>query len=304
MQPLVSVVTVSLNAGGTIADTLASVALQNVDFAIEHVCVDGGSSDDTRAVIDRWAAQSGRITRVYERDNGIFDAMNKGLHAASGEYVLFLNADDFLVSRDTLATAMSGVRPGAQSMPDLITGHVAMARLGTRGLWRHRRIPRLLGRLPGLFPIHQGQIVKRALLIELGGYDSRMRLASDVTLYYELERCFRLAVRRLDTDFTFMRAGGAANAGIRAMLLGSLEIYRSLKSTRGAAKAAVMVCVKTLQSLLELRYGTCPHQRWFSSSDISAEIGRLSPSQDHGTSHAVVVHEVQQDPELVSQRQR
>jgi glycosyltransferase involved in cell wall biosynthesis len=263
MQPLVSIVTVSLNAGGTIADTLASVARQAVDFDIEHICVDGGSSDGTRAIIDRWAEQSGRITRVYEADTGIFDAMNKGLRAARGEYVLFLNADDFLVSRLTLQAAMQGVLPGASDSPDLVTGHVSMGRLGYSGLWRHRRVPRLLGRLPGLFAIHQGQIVKRALLVQLGGFDERMRLASDVTLYYELERRFRPSVRRLDEDVTFMRAGGAANAGLRAILLGSMEIYTHLAPIHGVAKAAIMVCVKSLQSLLELRYGKCPHERWF-----------------------------------------
>jgi glycosyltransferase involved in cell wall biosynthesis len=263
MQPLVSIVTVSLNAGATIADALASVAQQAVDFDIEHICVDGGSRDGTREVIDRWAERSGHITRVYEPDSGIFDAMNKGLRAARGEYVLFLNADDFLVSRLTLKAALDGVSAGACDNPDLVTGHVSMGLIGSSGLWRHRRVPRLLGRLPGLFPIHQGQIVKRALLMQLGGFDSRLRLASDVTLYYDLERRFRLTLRRLDADVTFMRAGGAANAGLGAMLLGSMEIYRHLAPIHGAAKAFTMVCVKSLQSLLELRYGKCPHERWF-----------------------------------------
>jgi glycosyltransferase involved in cell wall biosynthesis len=265
MYPLVSVVTVSLNAGATIADTLASVARQAVDFEIEHVCVDGGSVDDTRAIIDRWAEQSGWITRVYEADTGIFDAMNKGLRVARGEYVLFLNADDFLASRITLQTAMQDVLPGASDNPDLVTGHVSMGRLESSGFWRHRRVPRLLGRLPGLFPIHQGQIIKRCLLVQLGGFDERMRLASDVTLYYDLERRFRPTVRRLDEDLTFMRAGGAANAGFRALLLGSMEIYRHLVPIHGVAKAVTMVCVKSLQSLLELRYGKCPHERWFAT---------------------------------------
>lgn len=264
MQPLVSIVTVSLNAGATIADTLASVAQQAVDFDIEHICVDGGSRDGTRAVIDSWAERGDVcITRVYEPDSGIFDAMNKGLRAARGEYVLFLNADDFLVSRLTLKAALQGVSAGAGDNPDLVTGHVSMGLIGSSGLWRHRRVPRLLGRLPGLFPIHQGQLVKRALLLQLGGFDSRLRLASDVTLYYDLERRFRPTLRRLNTDVTFMRAGGAANAGLPAVWLGSMEIYRHLAPIHGAAKAFAMVCVKTLQSLLELRYGRCPHERWF-----------------------------------------
>lgn len=265
MQPLVSIVTVSLNAAQTIADTLASVAEQAAEFETEHIVVDGGSSDATRTIIDRWAAQSSRVRRIYEADTGIFDAMNKGLRVARGEYVLFLNADDFLAARNILARALEGVRPGAPDGPDLITCHVSMGRLGYSGLWRHRRVPRLLGRLPGLFPIHQGQLIKRVLLAQLGGFDAHMRLASDVTFYYDLERRFRLKVRRLDEDLTFMRAGGAANAGLGAIVLGSKEIYRHLVPTRGVATAAAMVCIKSLQSLLELRYGKCPHERWFAA---------------------------------------
>jgi glycosyltransferase involved in cell wall biosynthesis len=265
-DPLLSIVTVSLNAAATIEDTITSVALQSADFDIEHICVDGGSNDGTRQTIDRCAATSARLRRVYEPDSGIFDAMNNGLRAARGEYVLFLNADDFLASRGILATALRGVNPGAHSNPDLIAADVCMGRLGTRGFWRHRRVPRLLGRLPGLFPIHQGYLLKRRLLEQIGGFDTRLRLASDVTLYFDLERHFQPSIHRVNADLTFMRAGGAANAGLRAILLGSIEIYRHLVPLHGVARAAAMVTVKSLQSLLELRYGNCPHERWFCDS--------------------------------------
>jgi len=84
-KPFVSVVTVSLNAAHTIADAIASVSLQETAFALEHICVDGGSVDETRSLIDAWAVRSKHIVRIYEPDTGIFDAMNKGLRAASGE---------------------------------------------------------------------------------------------------------------------------------------------------------------------------------------------------------------------------
>src|SRR5215469_16594181 len=204
-EPLISVVTVSLNAVATIDDTIASVAAQEIDFGLEHVCVDGGSQDGTRASIDRWAERFPHVRRVFEPDSGIFDAMNKGLRAARGEYVFFLNADDFLTGPQVLATALGGLKAHAPSNPDLIVGDVCMGHPGARGLWRHRRVPRLLGRLPGLFAVHQGQFVKRRLLEELGGFDPRLRLASDVTLYYDLEHRFSLSVRRIAHDLTFMR---------------------------------------------------------------------------------------------------
>ena len=180
MNPLISIVTVSLNAEATIEDTLVSVSLQRRSFDIEHICVDGGSTDRTRDVVDAWALRTGHIERIYERDHGIFDAMNKGLRAAKGEYVFFLNADDFLVAPDTLAKAMDATRPGGEGNPDLIVGDVSMGVIGGHGLWRHRRAPRLLARVrgTGLFPIHQGLFAKRLVLERAGGYTKNVARGS------------------------------------------------------------------------------------------------------------------------------
>lgn len=239
--------------------------MQEWNFDVEHICVDGGSSDSTRTIIDQWAAHATHLRRVYEPDNGIYDAMNKGLRAAKGEYVIFVNSDDFFVSRNTLAMAMEGLSPGADDNPDLIVGPVAMGKLGRRGFWRHRRVPALLGRLrgSGLFPVQTGLFTKRRLLEASGGFDSSLRLASDVNLYYDLEREYRPSMRIIRSDVVFMRAGGASNGSLKAICLGTAEIYRHLSARHGFARAAAMVFIKTMQSLTELRYGQCPHERWF-----------------------------------------
>jgi glycosyltransferase involved in cell wall biosynthesis len=265
MHPLLSVVTVSLNAAATIEDTLASVALQRTNFAVEHICVDGGSLDGTRGIVDRWAQRNPRIARLFERDDGIFDAMNKGLRMAQGEYVLFLNADDFLVSRDILALALSGLSAEPDDNPDVILGDAVMGEPGRFGLWRHRRVPRLIASIrgAGLYPVHQGQFSKRTLLCQLGGFDPTVRLASDVIQFYELQRGFRPQIRLLGTDIAFMREGGAANAGLNAMRVGTVEIYRHLRTKVGKARAMGMVAVKTMQSISEIRFGRCPHRQWF-----------------------------------------
>lgn len=257
----------SLNAEATIEDTLVSVALQQRSFDIEHICVDGGSTDRSRDILDAWALRTGHVKRIYERDHGIFDAMNKGLRAANGEYVLFLNADDFLVAPDSLAKAMDAARPGSEGNPDLIAGDVSMGVVGGHGLWRHRRVPRMLAQVrgTGLFPIQQGLFVKRRVLEQAGGFDARLKLGSDVNLFYDLERRIKPTIHMLRADVAFMRAGGAANAGLRAVWLGSREIYSHILPTHGVVRSAIMVLVKTLQSVSELRYGRCRHDRWFVS---------------------------------------
>jgi glycosyltransferase involved in cell wall biosynthesis len=267
MDLLLSIVTVSLNAAFTIERTLASVAQQKVIFGVEHICVDGGSIDRTRAIIDRWASHDSRIVRIYQSDTGIFDAMNKGLWAAQGEYVLFLNADDFLVARDTLAFALAACVYGDADNPDLIVGDAVMGKMGQVGIWRHRRVPRLLARFRGIgmYPVHQAQFSKRRLLEAVAGFDPRLRLAADVNQYYDLERRFHPSIHLLRADVAFMQAGGAANAGPESMWRGTIEVYSHLSTQVGTVRAAFMVLVKTLQSLSEIRFGRCPYERWFVS---------------------------------------
>src|SRR3984957_20720579 len=140
VDPFISIVTVSLNAAATIEDAIASVSMQQANcFCVEHICVDGGSTDGSREIINRWATRVSHLRTIFEPDRGIFDAMNKGLRAARGEYVLFLNADDFLVADNTLAMVMEGLTPGSRQNPDLVVGSVSMGNLGHYGVWRHRR---------------------------------------------------------------------------------------------------------------------------------------------------------------------
>lgn len=277
VNPFVSIVTVSLNAATTIEDTIASVALQRTNFQFEHICVDGGSTDGSREIIGKWTARATHIHAIFEPDRGIFDAMNKGLRAARGEYVIFLNADDFLVAENTLATVMLGLTPGSSQNPDLVVGDVAMGNLGRHGIWRHRRVPKLLGRLRGcgLYPLHPGQFTKRNLLDAIGGFNSRLRLSSDVIQYYDLERRFQPSIRLISSDVTFMRIGGASNAGLGVMYRATVEFYKHLLSTYPHLRSAAMVTVKTLQSLMELRYGRCPHHRWFASATDSRRVAAV-----------------------------
>ncbi|MEO1940304.1 MAG: glycosyltransferase, partial [Candidatus Thioglobus sp.] len=86
-----SIITVGYNSANTIADTLQSVSAQK-NVNVEHVLVDGASTDATLQIIKRYA---GSATLVSEPDLGIYDAMNKGIRLATGDVIGTLNADDF-----------------------------------------------------------------------------------------------------------------------------------------------------------------------------------------------------------------
>lgn len=99
MRPLFSIITITFNAESTLPPTLESIAAQTCKL-YEHIIIDGASSDDTVRLAQEAAIPNSRI--VSEPDRGLYDAMNKGLGLATGDYVIFLNAGDSFHSPDTL----------------------------------------------------------------------------------------------------------------------------------------------------------------------------------------------------------
>ncbi|EKD75935.1 MAG: glycosyl transferase family 2 [uncultured bacterium] len=94
MSLRISVVTPSYNQASFIERTLRSVVEQTGDFLLEYIIVDGGSTDNSQAIIERYAKQDARIRFICEPDSGQSDAINKGLRLATGDIVAFLNSDD------------------------------------------------------------------------------------------------------------------------------------------------------------------------------------------------------------------
>lgn len=116
-RPLISIVTVCFNAVQTIEKTILSVLNQKYS-EIEYIVVDGLSTDGTYEIVQEFAD---KIHIIHEKDNGIYDAMNKGILAARGEYVYFLNSGDILKSADTISNIISLL---GKAEPDIICGNV------------------------------------------------------------------------------------------------------------------------------------------------------------------------------------
>lgn len=100
----ISIITVSYNSEKTIERTIQSVLSQKCR-EIEYIIIDGKSTDGTMSVVDKYRDRISHI--VNEKDNGIYDAMNKGITLAGGEWVLFLNSDDYLCSESVVDNIVS-----------------------------------------------------------------------------------------------------------------------------------------------------------------------------------------------------
>ena len=140
MNPLFSIITVTYNAARTLPPTLRSVAGQTCRL-FEHLVIDGASTDGTQQLV----ADAGiKETVVYsETDKGLYDAMNKGLALAKGEYVIFLNAGDSFHSPDTLQTIANAIMDN--DFPGIVYGQTDIVDADRRRIGeRHLRAPERL----------------------------------------------------------------------------------------------------------------------------------------------------------------
>ncbi len=178
LHPTVSVITVCWNAQETIEDTIQSVITQSYHH-IEYIVIDGDSSDGTLSIIRRYGERIAKV--VSEPDHGLYDAMNKGLRLATGDYVCFLNAGDCFHEDDTLQQMMHRLyEEGKDTLPDVIYGEtelvdseghfVRMRRLSTPEQlnWKSFR--------HGMVVCHQAFLAKRELAPQ---YDTRYRFSAD-----------------------------------------------------------------------------------------------------------------------------
>jgi glycosyltransferase involved in cell wall biosynthesis len=224
----ISVITVCYNSAATIADTLRSVAAQTHPD-IEHIVIDGASKDGTAdRVRAHTGAPGGHVVRLLsEPDNGIYDAMNKGLAMATGDVVGFLNADDMYESPAALAQIAAGF-----ASPDIdgIYGDLVLvdATDTTRIVRYWRSCPYVTGMVPGgWMPPHPTLYVRRSMLAASGGFDTRYRLQSDFDLVLRLFEVMKLRSLYLPVTLVRMRMGGASTGSVRNIIKGNREAAAS-----------------------------------------------------------------------------
>lgn len=121
VHPKFSIITVTYNAGAVLEDTIQSVITQTYRN-VEYIIVDGGSKDHTLDIISRYREHI--HTLVSEPDKGLYDAMNKGIRLATGDYLCFLNAGDELHEDDTLQLMVHSIT--GTELPDVLYGETAI----------------------------------------------------------------------------------------------------------------------------------------------------------------------------------
>jgi glycosyltransferase involved in cell wall biosynthesis len=226
--PHISIITASYNSAATIANTLRSVRSQKHEYC-EHIIIDGASKDDTLAIVQHEGRHVARV--VSEPDNGIYDAMNKGLALATGDLVGFLNSDDAYADEAVLSDVALCF---AEGNVDYVYGDIQM--LNEAGAvvrhWQTGHIP-----AEGLWNTqipHPALFVKRSLLNALNpAFDPSYRISAD--LKQQLILINKLGARGayIKRPLTLMSIGGTSTGGLRSYAAGWRESARAYNEVFG-----------------------------------------------------------------------
>lgn len=175
----ISIITVTYNAASVLKRTLDSVKAQSWQ-QIEHLIIDGASKDETISMAETYKAQCPyEVVILSEPDKGLYDAMNKGLRLATGDYLVFLNAGDTLHAADTLETIVRSAQP----LPGVLYGDTAIT--DEQGNFLHLRRLRPPKKLTwksfrqGMLVCHQAFYALTDIAKGLP-YDPRYRYSADV----------------------------------------------------------------------------------------------------------------------------
>ena len=178
-HPKFSLITVTYNAGAVLEDTIQSIITQTYKN-VEYILIDGASTDNTMRIIERYRDHIHTV--VSEPDQGLYDAMNKGLSLATGDYVCFLNAGDCLHEDDTLLGMVHSVSASheAPCPPDVLYGDTALVDSEGHFLRMRRLTPpeHLTWKSfrHGMLVCHQAFFARRAIAPH---YDLRYRFSAD-----------------------------------------------------------------------------------------------------------------------------
>ena len=249
---MISIITATFNSAKTLKDTIQSVLRQtNKDF--EYLIIDGGSTDETIDIVKSYESEfSGRLKWVSEKDQGIYDAMNKGIKMASGDVVGILNSDDYFTSDDILQTVDNAFK---SHEIDAIYGDIHFIRDGNPQKcvrYYSSRMFRPFWLRFGFMPAHPSFYCKREVFEKAGLYGLDYKIGADYEMMVRLFKRHKIKSLYVNKDFVTMRTGGASNNNVRSRLT---LIEEDVKACRvnGIYTNRFFIMLKFLYKIFEFR---------------------------------------------------
>lgn len=245
----ITIITATYNSSAHIADCMKSVNDQTY-HDIEHIIVDGASKDNTLDIVNGIPNRVGKI--ISEPDKGIYDAMNKGIQAATGDVIGILNSDDFFTSDDVIQTIADSFK---NSDIDALYGDVHF--VSPENLSRSVRYYSSSVFKPSLFrfgfmPAHPSFYMKKECYDKYGLYALDYKIASDYDLLIRYLYKEKINYKYIKKDFVTMRTGGVSTENFNSRVTLNKEIVRACRKY-GIYSNMFMLSLKYLYKIFELK---------------------------------------------------
>lgn len=225
----VSVITAVLNKRDCIEGCIKSI-LSQTHKKIEHIIIDGGSTDGTIDIVNTYRDKIAKV--VSEKDNGLYEALNKGIKSATGDIICFLNADDIYGYDKAVEDAVSAINAhGVDSAyGDLVyVSHRHPEKIVR--FWRSSTCSDNKIRL-GWMPPHPTFFVKKNVYDRFGSFDPSFAIAADYEIMLRFLYKNKISSRYINKVLVKMRLGGKSNGSLRRILTKSYEDYKICKAYR------------------------------------------------------------------------
>lgn len=245
----ISIITVTYNSASTVRYTFDSILSQTY-HDIDYIVVDGGSQDGTVEIIKEYEKRfDGRMHWISEKDNGIYDAMNKGIRMAKGELVGILNSDDFFTSDDVLYTVAENLTEDLDAVygdihfvqPDNLNKCVRYYSSRNFRPWAVRF---------GYMPAHPSFYIRRCIYERYGLYSLDYKIAADFDMTVRLFCKYKIRAKYIEKDFVTMRTGGISTSKISHRILITREDARACRSN-GIYSNFLFCSIKYLTKVFE-----------------------------------------------------
>lgn len=243
-----SIITVAFNSEATIGDTLRSVAQQSHPD-VEHIVIDGGSHDSTVCLVETLLRPGGSC--ISESDQGLYDAMNKGIALAQGDIIGLLNSDDLYADQDILAR---------------IADHMATkgveAVLCDIGFFREGSPERIIRRYDsgffrpsrlgwGWMPAHPGMFMTKQAYAKVGWYRKDYKIAADFEFMARAFGKHCITYSHMAEIAVLMRTGGLSTGGFGSKLTINAEVLRACREN-GIYSNSAMLLSKYPRKIMEM----------------------------------------------------
>ena len=218
----ISVITISYNSGNSIRETFDSVKNQSLkDY--EYLLIDGGSTDKTLSI----AGKYDHITKIIsEPDNGIYDALNKGIKNSTGEIIGFLNSDDTFHTENSLKI----ISEAFDEKTDCVFGDLIYTDVEEKikRVWKGSEFKKGVFK-KGWMPAHPTFYCRRSFYEKYGLYNDSYKIAGDFELMLRFFEKHNIRSKYIPHTLVNMKVGGASNSGIKSKIEILKEEFRAFK---------------------------------------------------------------------------